>query len=219
MKKVYTFLGILSVMSFTPAMVFAAGSCSGLTGLGKLICSFHQILNSIIPVLIALGVVYFVWGVIHYVIADGEEAKEKGKDTMLYGIIGFAVIVSLWGLVTLLTTTLNLDNAVPVLDGFIQPGEGSCTLGNNSTLKDVLCFATRLINDSVIPFIFAVATALFVWGAVKFFIINADEEAQRDQGRQFMIWGIVALAVMLSIWGLVGILTSTFGGPDGSVLQ
>ncbi|KKU75647.1 MAG: hypothetical protein UY01_C0007G0025 [Candidatus Nomurabacteria bacterium GW2011_GWB1_47_6] len=222
MKKVYTFLGILSVMSFTPALVFAlepnAGPCSGLTGLGKLICSFHQILNSIIPVLIALGVVYFVWGVIHYVIADGEEAKEKGKDTMLYGIIGFAVIVSLWGLVTLLTTTLNLDNAVPVLDNFIQPGEGSCTLGNNSTLKDVLCFATRLINDSVIPFIFAVATALFIWGAVKFFIINADEEAQRDQGRQFMIWGIVALAVMLSIWGLVGILTSTFGVPDGSVL-
>ena len=163
--------------------------------------------------------VYFVWGVIHYVIADGEEAKEKGKDTMLYGIIGFAVITSLWGLVTLLTTTLNLDNAVPVLDDLaIQPGEGSCTLGNNSTLKDVLCFATRLINDSVIPFIFAVATALFVWGAVKFFIINADEEAQRDQGRQFMIWGIVALAVMLSIWGLVGILTSTFGVPDGSVL-
>ena len=33
-----------------------------------------------------------------------------------------------------------------------------------------------------------------------------------------MIWGIVALAVMLSVWGLVGILGSTFGLGTGSVL-
>ena len=90
-------------------------------------------------------------------------------------------------------------------------------IGNNSTLKDVLCYFTKLINDSVIPLLFAVATVFFVWGAVKFFIINAAEEAKREQGKQFMIWGIVALTVMLSVWGLVELLTGTFG-VGGSVL-
>jgi hypothetical protein len=52
---------------------------------------------------------------------------------------------------------------------------------------------------------------MFVWGVVKFFIINSDEEAKREQGKQYMIWGIIALAVMLSVWGLVGILETTFG--------
>ena len=41
--------------------------------------------------------------------------------------------------------------------------------------------------------------------------IHADEEAKRAQGKQYMIWGIIALAVMLSIWGLVGVLKNTFG--------
>jgi hypothetical protein len=58
---------------------------------------------------------------------------------------------------------------------------------------------------------------MFIWGVIKFFIINADEEAKREQGKQFMIWGIIALAVMLSVWGLVGILSNTFG-LSGSVL-
>jgi hypothetical protein len=189
---------------------------AGAVGVEGFLVKLHNIINDIVPVLIALGVVYFVWGVVKYVIADGEEAKEKGRDTMVYGVIGFAVIIGLWGLVNILTQSLNLNTTAPDLSPLtISPGQGNCTIGNNSSLKDVLCFITRLINDSVIPFIFAIATAFFVWGAVKFFILNADEEAQRDQGRQFMIWGIVALAVMLSVWGLVGLLTTTFGvgGP------
>ncbi len=219
MKKGYTFLGILSVMSFAPALTFAliTDRCIGLTGIGKFICQLQQILNSVIPLLIALGLVYFIWGVVRYVIADGEEAKEKGKDIMLYGVIGFAVIAGLWGLVNILVQTFDLNTAAPTLAPLVVGGEATCTITSSSKLQDVLCYVRSIINDSVIPFMFAVATVFFIWGAVKFFILNADEEAQRDQGRQFMIWGIVAIAVMLSVWGLVGILTSTFG-IDGSVL-
>lgn len=70
---------------------------------------------------------------------------------------------------------------------------------------------TSLISRSIIPVLFALAIALFVWGVVKFFIINADEEAKRSQGKQFMIWGIIALSVMISVWGIVKIVTTTFG--------
>ena len=39
----------------------------------------------------------------------------------------------------------------------------------------------------------------------------ATEEAKKAKGKQFMIWGIVALTVMMGVWGLVGILGATFG--------
>ncbi|HEV7702496.1 MAG TPA: hypothetical protein VGO63_03605, partial [Candidatus Paceibacterota bacterium] len=71
----------------------------------NLLNTIHGILNSIIPLLVTLGVVYFVWGVVQYVIADAEEAKKTGKNRIIYGIIGLAVIVSLWGLVNILVTT------------------------------------------------------------------------------------------------------------------
>jgi hypothetical protein len=88
---------------------------------------------------------------------------------------------------------------------------GSCTLG--AKLQGLLDYGTCIIGKSVIPLVFAIAIVTFIWGAVKFFIIGADEEAKRAQGKQFMIWGIIALAVMISVWGLVKILGETVNIP------
>jgi len=77
-------------------------------GLKEMICRAGDVLNVLVPVLIALAVVVFIWGIIRYVIADSEEAKKKGRDTMIFGIIGFAVVIALWGLVYVLVDTFNL---------------------------------------------------------------------------------------------------------------
>lgn len=195
----------------------AVASCSNGNALADLLCNFHRFINYIIPILIALGVVYFVWGVVQYVIGGGEEAKTKGKDKIIYGLIGFAVIFGLWGLVNIVVKTFNIEATAPALNPIAVGGE-NCTLEGKVALKNLLCYATKLINDSVIPLIFAVATAFFIWGAVKFFIINSDEEAKREQGKQFMIWSIIAFTVMLSIWGLVKIVGGTIPGVNTSVL-
>jgi hypothetical protein len=85
-----------------------------------------------------------------------------------------------------------------------------CTLIANPKIQDLLGYVTCIIGKSIIPLIFALATAMFIWGVVQY-VINDQEEAKKARGRQFMIWGIIALAVMFSIWGLVGILGNTFG--------
>ena len=81
-----------------------------ITTLQGILCKVSEILNAIIPVLIALGVVYFVWGVITYVISSDEEAKKAGRNRIIYGIIGLAVIIGLWGLVNILKNTFGLGN-------------------------------------------------------------------------------------------------------------
>ncbi|HEV7702495.1 MAG TPA: pilin [Candidatus Paceibacterota bacterium] len=169
-----------------------------------LVTTVHNILNAVIPVMISLGVVYFVWGVVQYVIADAEEAKKTGKDRIIYGIIGLAVIVSLWGLVNILVTTFGLGGTAPTV-----AQSGVCTIGN--TFATLANYVTCIIGSAAIPLLFALAVLVFVWGVVKFFFINYAEEAKRTEGRQFMVWGIIALTVMLCVWGLVGILGSTFG--------
>jgi len=246
MKNIKKLVFILVLLSlFSPVIIFAnnhfVGPCPAgthndgngcapdsissqtcdpaLTGIKALLCKFQEILNLIVPILVALGVVYFVWGVVRYVIADGEEAKQKGKDSIIYGIIGLAVIVGLFGLVNIVITTFGISSTAPNLAP-LTGNPATCTISNTATLKDVLCYVTGILNDAVIPLIFAMAMVMFVWGAVNFFIINGDEAPKREQGRQFMIWGIIALAVMLSVWGLVGILKTTFGItiPGGSLL-
>jgi hypothetical protein len=226
LKTISKFILFFSFLILFPLIAFAQTSTSitststavcSQTGIAKLICQTQQILNSIVPVLIALGVVYFVWSVVQYVIGDSEEAKKKGKDRIIYGLIGFAVIIGLWGFVTIVTTTFGIGGVkAPTLDTVVS--NTSCNLGPNPKFQNYLSVVTCVINSSIIPFIFALAVVMFVWGSVKFFIINADEEAKRAQGKQFMVWGVVALAVMLSVWGLVGILDSTFGIKNNSIL-
>ena len=71
-------------------------------------------MNSIVPILIALAVVYFVWGVVSFVIASDEEAKTTGRNRIIFGIIGLAVIIGMWGLVNVLRNTFGLNNTTNI---------------------------------------------------------------------------------------------------------
>ena len=72
----------------------------------------------------------------------------------------------------------------------------------------------KLIIDSIITpliaLIFALAFLGFLWGAAQF-VMKADEPTARTKGKDKMLYGLIALAVMFSAWGLVKILTGTFG--------
>lgn len=212
MKNLVKFTPVFILAIIVPLKAYAFTSTTCNTGLLGVICKLSVLLDAILPFLVALGVVYFVWGMVQYFIADGEEAKKTGKDRIIYGIIGLAVIVSIWGLVYILTETLGLGQGgqiAPDVTGLVPGGDGTCSMGKN--FAEVLDYATCVIGKSVIPFIFSIAIIAFVWGSLKFFIINSGEEKQRTEGKQFMLWGIIALAVMISIWGLVTILGQTFG--------
>ncbi len=86
---------------------------------------------------------------------------------------------------------------------------GTCSLKTGATLYDLLKYLTCFINFAVIPFIFALAIASFVWGVVQY-VINDTEEA-KTKGRDFIIWGIIGIAVMVSVWGLTKVVGGTFG--------
>jgi hypothetical protein len=88
----------------------------------------------------------------------------------------------------------------------------TCTgsLPANAKIADLMNYVTCIIGNSFIPLIFTLAIVMFIWGVVQY-VINPEQEEKRDKGRQFMLWGIIALAVMVSVWGLVNILGNTFG--------
>lgn len=67
------------------------------------------------------------------------------------------------------------------------------------------------LNTVVVPVIFAFAFAAFVWGVVNYFFISGGDEKKREEGRQFVLWGILGLVVLFSVWGFVNILLSTLG--------
>src|SRR3989338_2500755 len=101
-----------NLLKFIPALSFAAVAplvvSAQTSGLGDVLSRISGLFSALLPILISLGVIYFIWGIVQYFIGDSEEAKKTGRDRIIYGIVGLAVIVSIWGLVAILNQTLGL---------------------------------------------------------------------------------------------------------------
>jgi len=71
------------------------------------------------------------------------------------------------------------------------------------------------INNVFVPVLFAVAFIVFLWGIAQAYIFSQGDETAVKKGHQLILWGLVAFVVMLSVWGLVNILSDTLGlGSD-----
>ena len=106
MKKI-----VYGAVSFLPVLALAANTPGDtIGGFTTLAGTFKGFVNAVIPVLIALAVVYFFWGLITYIRASGDEkAREAGKGQMIWGVIAIAIMVSLFGLINWLQGAFNLD--------------------------------------------------------------------------------------------------------------
>jgi hypothetical protein len=66
----------------------------------------------VVPFIMALAFIVFIWGVFQYFIAGGadEEKRTKGRNFVMWGLIGFVLILSLWGVIRLLMNSLGFNN-------------------------------------------------------------------------------------------------------------
>lgn len=74
---------------------------------------------------------------------------------------------------------------------------------------DILASIKDIVTDILIPLVFVLAVLFFFWGVAKY--IWSDGSGKED-GRKIMIWGIVALFVMTSIWGIVAFIQKDIFG-------
>ena len=75
----------------------------------------------------------------------------------------------------------------------------------------------QLVNDvliggiirPIVPFLIGLAIVVFLYGVIIMIFSKGGEKMQ--EGKQNMLWGIIGIFVMVSVWGLVAILVNTFG--------
>lgn len=116
MKKIKVFLGSLfGTLALVPAFALAAAGDLPLTSLGSALQKLKALMDLVVPILIGLAVIAFLWGVLRYVFSAGSEEKRKeGRNFMIYGLIGIVVMVSVWGLVAFVQSTFGLQDNNPV---------------------------------------------------------------------------------------------------------
>jgi len=95
------------------------------------------------------------------------------------------------------------------------PANAGCPSGI-SNISDIYLLVKCVLAGMVIPMIFILAFLVFLWGVMQF-IRKGDNQAKRQEGINFMWYGIVSLFVMTSVWGIVKIATTTLG-VDGTYI-
>lgn len=83
------------------------------------------------------------------------------------------------------------------------------------TLFGILDIIADLINIAT-PIVVALALLYFFWGLANY-ILNANNEEEKKKGRTIMIWGILALFIMVSVWGIINVVRDTFDIQDNTI--
>lgn len=84
----------------------------------------------------------------------------------------------------------------------------NCATQKPKNIGELFEYAICILGNVVVPFLISLALVMFIAGIVKY-VANGDNEEKREAGRGLMLFGIVALFVMVSVWGLVKILYSS----------
>lgn len=91
----------------------ATGGGLNLTLVSSWSNSIKTFINTIlVPLLIAVAFIVFLYGVFNYFILGGadEEKRTKGRTYIMYGIIGFVIIFSFWGIVNVVASLFGLGS-------------------------------------------------------------------------------------------------------------
>jgi succinate dehydrogenase/fumarate reductase cytochrome b subunit len=74
----------------------------------------NTIINPLILLLFALAVVYFLYGILEFLMnQENEEKKTAGKSHMLWGIIGIVIMLGVWSILGMILSTFNISGINP----------------------------------------------------------------------------------------------------------
>lgn len=104
-------------------------------------------------------------------------------------------------------TLIFLSAFIPVVS--FSAGEG---------LKSLLD-SLRDLMSKIVPLIFGLSVIYFMWGLSQFILHDAGNEKTREDGKKKMLWGLVALFVFVSIFGILNFISKTTGIQQGGVLD
>ncbi|MEY2665650.1 MAG: hypothetical protein RLZZ480_755 [Candidatus Parcubacteria bacterium] len=116
MKRMRRITNIIAGTPFLFCLPLVASAQIATTGSGGpfelLLKNILKFSNTVlIPFIIGIGFLFFVWGMFLYFIAGGasDESKEKGKSLMINATIAFVVIIIFFGAINMLTQSTGLE--------------------------------------------------------------------------------------------------------------
>jgi len=83
-------------------------------------------------------------------------------------------------------------------------------IANAQTVGALVSKIQTAIINPIIGIIFALGFLLFVWGVARF-LMQADDSNAREQGKKHIIYGLIGMFIMVSVYGILSVISGTLG--------
>ncbi|MES2437174.1 MAG: hypothetical protein V4519_04140 [Patescibacteria group bacterium] len=200
-KKLITIITLALIL--LPNQVFADDP----KNLKDLVGMLIGIANALVPLFFLLALIGFIIGIIKYIYSADPKKIAEARSYIVYGIITVSVMLSVWGLALLVKGSF-FPSAESPLVCVVSP-----TSGPTSSLENVI---GQIVNagNYLVPFLILVAFIGFIIGVIKY-IFSGDPKKIED-GRRFIVFSIIGMTAILSLWGIARLLSGMVFGTINS---
>jgi succinate dehydrogenase hydrophobic anchor subunit len=101
-----------------------------------------------------------------------------------------------------------VKKAALVAASYALPVIALAQTGENITLNTLLDRTATLLNRVIVVLI-VIATIIFMWGAIK--LVTREEPKEREAAKKLLVWAIVGLILIVSVWAIVGAIVRFYG--------
>ena len=86
-------------------------------------------------------------------------------------------------------------------------------VGSNPAVNSIV---SKIVSNIVAPLVyglFFLTMLIFVWGVFGL-ISKGDDPTARKEGQRHILWGVIGMLIMVSVYGIIRLIASTVGGTD-----
>jgi uncharacterized membrane protein YdjX (TVP38/TMEM64 family) len=81
-----------------------------------------------------------------------------------------------------------------------------------ASVQTLMNSISRVILNPLIVLLFALAIVYFVYGLAQY-LLSPDNEEIRKTSKSHMLWGIIGMFIMVSVFGIINLIMNTLGVP------
>jgi succinate dehydrogenase/fumarate reductase cytochrome b subunit len=82
------------------------------------------------------------------------------------------------------------------------------------TLQQFIPSFTTFLGNVIVPFLLGIAFLIFVINAIRFFVIESNNEDGQKKAKSLMTWSILAFTLIIVFWGVINIIGGSLGFGD-----
>lgn len=217
MKKNFLPKSIIAIVLYSaftfllvPQVSFAAPNV-----LVSFVSFLQRIITALFPIMTAAGFLAVGYNLIKFLSSKTSTDQSIYKTGIINSFVGLLVIFILFGLIKILAGTLGIASlGAPI--GVADPsGSG---LGRQGSFRYIIFSSTNFISSRLVP-VLSASAVLFFFGNIIISMTKTDQEAERTKLNNYLVWGILAILILFTLFSIVGLFSGSLFGTAAIIPQ